>query len=325
MTLKETAEFLLENDQYLIVSHDGPDADGLGAAYGLHQALRSLGKHAAAVLAEELSPRFAFIDQERIFRVTQSDEDLPYPPSVAVVIVVDTHDLGYLGQRMEELVSKAGRVLVIDHHDGGRSAPSFLLDQGASSTCELVYFLALEMGAAIPPDAAEALFAGIVYDTGSFIYPKTTERTFTCALGLLRLGVKPHQIHRKMYESSSVGVLLLQKKVLGSLELASGERIAIQVLRKEDLKESGANYEDAEDIINIPLLSGSVEVSVFFKENQNGKLRCSLRSKGKVNVAGIAQNFGGGGHKTASGFSCARPLESMKAAVLESIIRALES
>jgi phosphoesterase RecJ-like protein len=331
MTLKETAEYLKANDDYLIVSHEGPDADGLGAAYALCQVLRGAGKRADAVLAERPGQRFAFIDQAGLFRVCASPGDLPWRPEEATVVVVDTHDIGYLGPRMEKLVERASRLLVIDHHDGkvaegaAERGPRFFVDQGASSCCELVCLLAEELGIAIGPDAAEALFAGIVYDTGSFIYPKTTERTFACALGLMRQGVRPNAIHQKMYESSSSGLLLLQARVLSSLELAEGGRVAIQVLRREDLSATGSEYEDAEDIVNIPLQSSAVEVSVFFKENLDGRLRCSLRSKGKVNVAGIAQNFGGGGHKTASGFSCARPLESMKAAVLESIIRALES
>ena len=127
-----------------------------------------------------------------------------------------------------------------------------------------------------------------------------------------------------MYESSTIGALILQKTALSTLELASDNRIAIQTLGRKDLVYSGADYEDAEDLINIPLQSGTVEVSVFFKENMEGRLRCSLRSKGAVNVAHIAQNFGGGGHKTASGFTCDRPLARMKEAVLESIVQSFE-
>jgi phosphoesterase RecJ-like protein len=326
MTLDEAAVFLKANDEYIIVSHDGPDADGLGAAYALTLALRSLGKRAYPVLSDGLGGKFAFIDKQGLFIAMSSPEDLPVEVESASYIVVDTHDIGYLGSRVEPLVSQAERLLVLDHHEPKAGIqPSFCLDPTSSSTCEMTFVLAGKMGATLPLDACEAVFAGIVYDTGSFAYPKTGERTFAVALELVRAGVQPYAIHRKMYESSSVGVLILQKMVLSSLELVADNRVAIQVLRKGTLVESGAAFEDAEDLINTPLQGGTVEVSVFFKETMEGKLRCSLRSKGKVNVAHIAQNFGGGGHKTASGFTCDRPLEPMKAAVLETILKALES
>jgi phosphoesterase RecJ-like protein len=228
--------------------------------------------------------------------------------------------MGYLGERSAELISSARHSLVIDHHEpkdepGGLE----LLDPTASSSCELVFLLAKALGVGLPIDAAEAIFAGIVYDTGSFAYPKTSERTFSCALELVKQGVKPYEVHNRMYESSSDGVLILQKAVISSLELASDGRVALQTLSKDDLSASGASYEDAEDLVNIPLQDRRVEVSVLFKENLEGKLRCSLRSKGGINVARIAQSFGGGGHKTAAGFTCRSPLARAKDDVLQNI------
>ena len=130
-------------------------------------------------------------------------------------------------------------------------------------------------------------------------------------------------MHNRMYESSSDGVLYLMKAVVSSLELELEGRVALQSLRKEDLSASGASYEDAEDLVNIPLQDKRVQVSVLFKENLEGRLRCSLRSKGSVNVARIAQAFGGGGHKTAAGFTCLTPLARAKVDVLQSIARSM--
>jgi phosphoesterase RecJ-like protein len=326
MTLEEAAGFLKANDDFIIASHDGPDADGLGAAYALALALRSIGKKAEPVVSEEMPGKFAFMDARGLFRSLSGPEALAVDPKKASFVIVDTHDLGYVGARVENLVAEAPRLIMIDHHEprGGESKSFHCIDPAASSSSELVYVLCGLLGAEIPEDAAAAIFAGIVYDTGSFAYPKTGERTFSCALDLVHRGVSPYAIHNSMYESSTIGALILQKIVLSSLELASDNRIAIQTMGRKDLVSSGADYEDAEDLINIPLQSGTVEVSVLFKENLEGRLRCSLRSKGAVNVAHIAQNFGGGGHKTASGFTCDRPLARMKEAVLESIVQSFE-
>ena len=326
MKLDDLAEYFKTRDDFIVVSHEGPDADGIGAAYALVSALRILGKRAAAAAAEAISPKFAFIDRSGLFLSLASApspaQALPFAPRVAVV--VDTHDLAYVGSRVEALLAGVPDRVLIDHHEpkGARYEPS-LLESSASSSCELVYSLCRRLGVELPLDAAEAVFAGIVYDTGSFSYPKTGASTFACALDLVRLGVSPYAIHNSIYESSSVGLLMLQKAVLSTLELLEGNRVAVQSLRRADLAACGAAYEDAENLVNTPLQASDVEVSVLFKENPEGKLRCSLRSKGGVNVAHIAQSFGGGGHKTAAGFTCQTPLERAKVDVLQTIVKAL--
>ena len=324
MTLDGMAEYLNAHDNYVIVSHDGPAADGLGAAYALALTLEAIGKKALAAVFGKLPAKFRFIDRRGIIKTLAADRPLSFPAGDSTPIIVDTHDMGYLGEESAAIVAAAGRFLVIDHHEPRAEIGELeLLDPSASSSCELVYRIARLLGVELPIDAAEAVFAGIVYDTGSFAYPKTSERTFECALELVRLGVSPYEVHRRMYESSSDGVLILQKAVISSLELLLEGRVAWQSLKKEDLASSGASYEDAEDLVNIPLQDKRVEVSALFKENLEGKLRCSLRSKGGVNVARIAQAFGGGGHKTAAGFTCALPLASAKADVLQSIAQAM--
>jgi bifunctional oligoribonuclease and PAP phosphatase NrnA len=328
MTIDGAAAFLREHDQYVIISHDGPDADGLGAAYALASTLIAIGKRAVPAVGGKLSDKYCYIDRRGLFANLASSapgEGLPFPPGEAISIIVDTHDLDYLGAESAAVVGASTAVLMIDHHEPRRKAGELeLLDSAASSSCELVFMIARALGVSLPLDAAEAVFAGIVYDTGSFAYPKTGERTFECALELVRLGVAPYEIHKRMFESSSDGSLLLQKAVIASLELRLQGRVAIQSLDRKTLSSTGASYEDAESLVNIPLQNRTVEVSVLFKENLEGRLRCSLRSKGAVNVARIAQAFGGGGHKTAAGFTCALPLAAAKDDVLQSIAATLQ-
>jgi bifunctional oligoribonuclease and PAP phosphatase NrnA len=334
MTLDAMVEYLRKHDDYILLSHDGPDADGLGAAYCLALALTAIGKKTIVAVSGQIPPKFRFIDQRNLVHSLSeagllsgtSAGELPFPASDATPVVLDTHDAAYLGASSAALIGQAGFALFIDHHEQKRASDVLeFIDTSASSSCELVYLIVRRLGIELPLDAAEALYAGIVYDTGSFSYPKTSERTFSCALELVRLGVVPYRIHERMHESSSSGSLLLQKAAISSLELSGGGRIAILKLFKEDFASSGASYEDAEDLVNIPLQDRTVEVSILFKESLEGRLRCSLRSKGKVNVASIAQAFGGGGHKTAAGFTCDSPLALAKDAVLQNITRAMSS
>jgi len=140
--------------------------------------------------------------------------------------------------------------------------------------------------------------------------------TFEIARDLVSRGVEPNMVYANVYESNSISALLLHSRVLATLELAHGSRVALLVMRREMISESGGTYEEADQLINIPLRSEDIRVSVFFKENLEGLMRCSMRSKGAIDVAEIAQRFGGGGHRTAAGFKCRQSLEETRRAVL---------
>lgn len=330
MTVEDLAGLFQKGDLFILASHESPDADGLGAMYALYRALRKLGKNALAVISEPLSKKHAFFDPNGTFRVLGDagslETDIPEDMDISqcMLVVLDTNDVHYAGRIADLLLDRVRSHLLIDHHEAhGIEPENHLLAPAASSTCEIAYELIRKMGVDVELDMANALFAGIVYDTGSFGYPKTTATTFSCALDLVRLGVQPYDIHNLLYESSSVASLILSKLVLSTLKLYAQDRVAVQVMLREHLEKSGASYEESEDLINVPLRSETVLISIFFKENSNGVLRCSLRSKGSVNVAHIAQGFGGGGHKTAAGFKCVLPLEQTRKSVLDKVMDAL--
>lgn len=324
MKLEDLASLLRTGDSYILTSHESPDGDGLGAMYALCRALEKLGKKAAALLSEPLPPKYRFLDDRGVFRVVETPPAADIDPASSLLLILDTNDAHYAGRIADMFLEVVRGHVLIDHHETrGLDSSGHFLDSDASSTCEITFGLIRQLGVSLDPDMAVALFTGIVYDTGSFGYPKTGENTFACALELVRAGVKPYSVHNLLYESSSVASLLLRKLVLSTLELHADNRIAVQVMRAVHLDDSGAVYEDSEDLINVPLRSETVQVSVFFKENKAGILRCSLRSKGSVNVAHIAQGFGGGGHRTAAGFKCSLPLEQARKSVLDKLQDAL--
>jgi len=133
----------------------------------------------------------------------------------------------------------------------------------------------------------------------------------------VKLGVQPNETYVSVYESNSISSLVLMSRVLSTLELHYDNHVAVQTMTQDLLRDAGATYEESDLLINIPLRSGDIRVSVFFKENLEGVKRCSLRSKGNIDVATIAQSLGGGGHKTAAGFKCVRPFDVMKVEILE--------
>jgi phosphoesterase RecJ-like protein len=263
-----------------------------------------------------LAERFAFLDQEK--RIEAWDETKHGGlPEQSALIIVDTSDEFNIGI-MKNIISRVRGVFVIDHHEPSPYMTlSGIIQSTASSTCELALGIAETLGAKPDQSAARAAYAGIVFDSGSFAYAKTSASTFRAALTLVEAGVIPYEVYSQLNESSSMEAVLLQKQVLSTLEIFAGGKIAVQILRKEDLDCTGAEFEDAENFINLPLKSKDVMVSIFVKENQEGLVRCSLRSKGTVNVSKIAQFFGGGGHATAAGFKSSRGIAETLGMVLK--------
>lgn len=320
--LQRALRFFGAHDSFILTTHEGSDADGIGAEILLTKALRSLNKNVRVVNSDAVQARFAFLDPENVIEHWNSIDQGALTEGWALVVLdSDEMNLGVIG---EELIPKAVEVLIVDHHEPPEDGyAGGYIDTAASSTSELALNIARGLGASIDSIAARSAFAGIVYDTGSFMYPKTSAQTFRAAVELVSAGAIPNEVYQALYESSSIGSLLLQKRVLASLDLLANGHVAVQTMLKSDILAAGALYEDAEPLINIPLHCKDIEVSILFKESEEGRLRCSLRSKGAVNVSLIAQGFGGGGHWTAAGFKCKKGLAETREEVLQKVSEAL--
>jgi phosphoesterase RecJ-like protein len=244
-------------------------------------------------------------------------------PERSALLILDTCDEYHLGPQREQ-IPRCREVFAVDHHELNPLSPlSGIIDPGAAATCEILVEILREAGIPLDRDAAGAAFAGISYDSGSFAYGKTTARTFRTALALIEAGANPAEIHRTLNENGSFESLILQKRVFSTLEIHSRGRIAVQILRKDDLADTGAQPEEVESLVNVPLRCRNIHASVMIKETLEGQLRCSLRSRSPLNVARIAREFGGGGHAAAAGFKSSRGIEETLAMALEKIEEAL--
>lgn len=320
MSFKGLPDLIHHFDKFILTAHETPDGDAVGSEYAMYCCLKQLGKTVRIINSDEAAGKYRFIDKDEVIEVLYDDANLPDDINEYCLIILDTNDIHNIGSVKKAILPNVELYCIIDHHEGGEQIDSDnIVRQNASSTCEVLYDLFKDLKITIDFPIAEALFVGIVYDTGSFIYPKTTAKTFKIAYDLVSLGVNPNEVFSRIYESNSVSSLMLQAKVLSSLELLYNERVAVQVMLKQTIIECGALYEEADSIINVPLKSEQIRVSVFFKENEKGILRCSMRSKGNINVADIAQQFGGGGHKTAAGFKSKYPLATIKDKVLNKL------
>lgn len=310
-------DFVARHDRFIITTHETPDGDAIGSECAMARALGQLGRTVLIFNADPTPRKFRFLDADGAVQVLESRAQLPRDLERWALLIVDTNDVRNIGQVATLVLPAVSEHFIVDHHEneGDLLAGNFV-QKSASSTAEILHTLFAALGVTIDYPIALALYTGLVYDTGSFVYPKTTALTFGIARDLVERGVVPNAVYANVFESNSISALVLHARVMATLQLEHGNHVAVLVMRREMIVESGGSYEEADQLINIPLRSEDIRVSVFFKENLEGLMRCSMRSKGAIDVAEIAQRFGGGGHRTAAGFKCREPLAETRRAVL---------
>jgi phosphoesterase RecJ-like protein len=241
-----------------------------------------------------------------------------------LMVIVDTNSLIQL-PGLEDFIKTAraaGRpkILVIDHHVSGDNLGDVqLLDPEAAAAGEIVFDLFKIADWTITPRIAESIFIALSTDTGWFKYGNADSRIFHTAAELVGIGVHPNDIYQRLYQSFSPSRLALMTRMLEHLTLHADERIAIQYILRKDFDETGASGPDTENLIDECQRIGTVEVAVLLVELADGKFRCSLRSKGAVDVRAVAATYGGGGHTLAAGVTLPGPLDAAIAQLLGDI------
>jgi phosphoesterase RecJ-like protein len=282
-----------------VVGHVRPDGDALGSMIALSLALRGAGKEAVASFGEPfaLAEEFRFLDQTVLVPPTD------FPGDLDLAIVCDTGVLDRVGS-VGPAIQGADRVLVIDHHvTSGTIGDVRLVDPHAAATTQLVFELLQRLGWEITRPIAEALYCGLVTDTGRFQYSSTSPAVHRMAADLLAAGVEPAPIGRRLYEEAPFGYFTVVSRVLGRARLEEGAGLVWTTLLREDLREAGIPWEAADALIDLVRLAREAGVACLLKETKPGVLKGSLRSRGDVDVAEIAASFGGGGHRNAAGFT----------------------
>jgi phosphoesterase RecJ-like protein len=305
MMFESILSFFDRHQSFIVTTHDSPDADGIASQLLVSFILRKTGKAFYLINSDPVPERIKFMDPDSLIE-TWDTEKHSHLAKDSAFLILDTSEEFHIGS-MRKILKDVRETFIIDHHEPGfRNKFDGALDTAAASTTELVVELADLMGLVLDEQTATAAYTGIVHDTGFFAYQKTSLRTFKAAIKTIEWGAVPNNVYKQLMETASTSAILLQKQALSHLEFHAGNKIAVLFLYKEDMQISGAAFEDADNIVNIPLRAKEVEVSILLKERAAGDIRCSLRSKGNVNVSEIAQNFGGGGHVAAAGFKSSK-------------------
>ncbi|GMQ85941.1 MAG: bifunctional oligoribonuclease/PAP phosphatase NrnA [Acidimicrobiia bacterium] len=307
------ADALVSASTIGVVGHVRPDGDALGAMLGLVHAARAAGKDAMASFGEPfvLGNEFDYLDLSVLTPPGQFPDDL----DLAVVCDTGVIDrLGSIGPR----VLRASKLLVIDHHKSGNDIGDFtLIDPTAAATTQLVYQLLVKMGWPITRAVADALYTGLVTDTGRFMYSATTPEVHRIAAELIESGVEPAPIGQHLFESAPFGYFSVVSEVLGRAVLDEEAGLVWSVLTADDVKKAGVTWEATDGIIDMVRLAEEADTTLLLKEVGEDTLKGSLRSRGAVDVAAVAGTFGGGGHHNAAGFTATGTVSETVAKITE--------
>lgn len=306
--------------RFWLVSHARPDGDALGSLLALRELLTAAGASADVLLRDPLPYPYGFLPGAATVHVAAAAPGRLSRPDALVMLecarLARSHIAGLEGHF----------TVNIDHHASARPfAAVNWIDPAACAVSEMIYRLARILGWPISPAAATCLYTGVVADTGGFVFANTTARTLELAAELARLGAAPHDIAARMYLAYPEAKMRVLGAALAHLQVAPP--LAWMWIGRGELDRLHAGWEDAEGLVNYALGLRGVELAAFFRPaspaDGAGRQRVSLRSAGTVDVCAIAQEFGGGGHRQASGFSVRGAPAAVRGRVLARLRQAL--
>ncbi len=322
-TFQNAVDLINNANSVLLTTHIRPDGDACGCVRALMEITRQLGKKAQPLFMSPLAAWYESLFDEKpaiLGNDVQPEKLSEVYRDVDLVIIVDTDSAVQLPGFAEWLPDCGKKILVIDHHiTGDHLGDVKLVDTAAAAAGEVIFDLIKFADWDITERIAESVFIALSTDTGWFKFGNTDSRIFHTAAALIDAGARPNVIYRLLYQSFTPSRLYLMTRMLDHLQLHADARIATQYILRKDFDETGASGPDTENLIDECQRIESVEVAALFTELADGGFRCSLRSKGKVDVRRIAQKYGGGGHTLASGVNLKGPLDTAIGSIVDEI------
>jgi phosphoesterase RecJ-like protein len=297
-------------------THVNADGDGCGSEVAFARLLGQRGVDAYIVNPTPWPSMFEFLLGLDV--QNRSAEGASAVRAADRVVVLDINDIGRLGALGDAVRAHHDETVVIDHHQAGADPPAetALTDVTACATGELVYDFAITLGFTMTREIATALYAAILTDTGSFRYANTSPRCHAIAAELLRVGVDPEEMYRRIYASMPIGRLRLLQEALSTLEHDSTCGLAWIDVPAGALERHQVKNEDLDGLAEHPRSISGTRLAVMFRDLGHGKVKVSFRSTGGVDSHAFARRFGGGGHSRASGALIDGSLGDVKRAVL---------
>ena len=320
------ADIVRRHQRFVLTSHIRPDCDALGSELGMAGVLEALGKDVRIVNGQSTPPNLLFIDPRGQLEAIGVNVQPAELADREVLIVLDTSAWAQLGPMGDVVRSTAAKKVVLDHHVSSDDLGAEMFkNTEAEATGRLVLQAADQLGVALTPEIATPLFAAIATDTGWFRFNSTTGDTMRFAGRLLDAGAKPVEIYRSLYEQDTLARLRLIGLALERSQIELNGRVIHTAILQEDFRKTKAVPSDTEDIVNMTLQVGGVEVALMLVELETGGVKISFRSRNpKIDCSQLAEQFKGGGHKAAAGATIFQPMAVAQAQVLDAVRAAMK-
>ena len=313
MSLERVVKAIAKQNRFLITTHVNPEGDALGSELTVKVILDKLGKSSNIINEKEPPREYKFLPGINSIKKFRDLKDFD------AAIVLDCSDLGRTG-KVSKLVTKDKSVINIDHHiSNSYFGKVNWVDSGSSSACEMVYRLYKALKIKLNRNSALNMYVGILTDTGSFRYSNTTALTHKVVSDLLREKISVSKIYRKVYQSYSFSDMKFLASQISDFNIDKKGKIVWASISHKTLVLNKTSMDLADSILNFARAIKGVEVVLLFKAISSNEVRVNLRSNGKVDVNRLAKIFGGGGHKTASGFTIKGDLRDVEARVLREV------
>jgi bifunctional oligoribonuclease and PAP phosphatase NrnA len=302
-SLHQTVGELRGAEKFILCTHENPDGDALGSLVAMQHALKALGKDSVSFMAADEFPlpyEYRFLKLDGVVTEVPADSD-----ERTVVFL----DCGNIDRNPADALKEGGHILNIDHHhDNTHFGTVNHVDPEASSTAEMVWALLKPLEVELSQEIAEALYVGLVTDTGKFMYENTGPRAHEMAAELLAAGINAQEIYRHLYENVPQGKLDLLARGLARVERFDDGLLTLTQLTRSDYEDTGAEEAYSEGVVDhLRAVEGTAVAGLVrdqLGEGREGRRKVSLRATDdRVDVSRIARAQGGGGHRRAAGFS----------------------
>ena len=305
LTRNEVAQWLREHDNYLILSHRRPDGDTIGSAAVLCRTLRKLGKNAHVLRNMEVTEKYIHLHEGL-------NQDCPKEGDT--LVCVDTASPSMLPDTFKHLQERIE--LRIDHHGTATSfTPLELVDPQAGACADILYDILCILGVALDKELAEAMYTAVSTDTGCFRYANTNAHSYEVAAACARAGGDLHGINQAIFETNSLARLRLQGWMVENIRFFREGTMAVCALPLAVEKTLGVTEDDMENISGFPRSIEGVKIAATLRQNEDGKVKVSVRAVPGYDAAAVCACFGGGGHKGAAGATISLSLEEAAEAV----------
>jgi phosphoesterase RecJ-like protein len=320
---KPFVDFVHRHQHFLVTTHVRPDGDALGSQLALSEALTSLGKRVSRVVPGRMPPVYEFLDpQKQIEAFTPPGDHLK---QCDAILIVDTGTWTQLPGLADVIKASPAEKFVIDHHQTQDTIGERIVDTTSESCGRLVHEAIKALGVPISESLAQFLFIAVATDAGLRWHANTSPATLNLAVELWNRGARPTDAYERIYQTNSVARLHLRARVLARLTTTAGGRIGYSEVHADDYTATGAIPPDTEDLINYPRTVAGVDLAMMFMEQPDGAIKVSFRSRDPIDVAALAEQFGGGGHKRAAGATLTTPLAQARDKVLAAAVKVLET